>query len=62
MNQFINTRETLVTEAIDGLLRTAGGRMARLDGYASDFSTLVAQARGGSWQPVAALASATLAR
>lgn len=33
MRQFINTRETLVTEAIDGMLRTAGGRLARLDGY-----------------------------
>lgn len=33
MKQFINTRESLVTEAIDGLLRTAGGRLARLDGY-----------------------------
>jgi len=33
MKQFINTRETLVTEAIDGLLATAGGRLARLDGY-----------------------------
>jgi dihydroxyacetone kinase len=33
MPQFINTRETLVTEAIDGMLRTAGGRLARLDGY-----------------------------
>ncbi len=33
MKQFINAREALVTEAIDGLLRTAGGRMARLDGY-----------------------------
>ncbi|MEM9320126.1 MAG: dihydroxyacetone kinase subunit DhaK [Pseudomonadota bacterium] len=33
MTQFINSRETLVTEAIDGLLRTAGGRLARLDGY-----------------------------
>ena len=33
MKQFINTRETLVTEAIDGTLRTAGGRLARLDGY-----------------------------
>ena len=33
MQQFINTRETLVTEAIDGTLRTAGGRLARLDGY-----------------------------
>ncbi|MEL6769363.1 MAG: dihydroxyacetone kinase subunit DhaK [Pseudomonadota bacterium] len=33
MKQFINTRETLVTEAIDGTLRTGGGRLARLDGY-----------------------------
>lgn len=33
MKQFINAKETLVTEAIDGLLRTACGRLARLDGY-----------------------------
>ena len=33
MKQFINAKETLVTEAIDGLLRTAGGRLGRLDGY-----------------------------
>ncbi|MFN6978271.1 MAG: dihydroxyacetone kinase subunit DhaK, partial [Gemmobacter sp.] len=33
MRHFINSRETLVTEAIDGLLRTASGRLARLDGY-----------------------------
>ncbi|MBO6756594.1 MAG: dihydroxyacetone kinase subunit DhaK [Roseibium sp.] len=33
MKQFINTKENLVTEAIDGALRTAGGRLARLDGY-----------------------------
>jgi len=33
MRQFINTRETVVTEAIDGLLRTSGGRLARLDGF-----------------------------
>ena len=33
MKQFINSKETLVTEAIDGLLRTGGGRLARLDGY-----------------------------
>lgn len=33
MKQFINTKETLVTEAIDGSLRMAGGRLARLDGY-----------------------------
>ena len=33
MAQFINSKETLVTEAIDGVLRTAKGRLARLDGY-----------------------------
>ena len=33
MTQFINTRAALVTEALDGMLRTAGGRLARLDGY-----------------------------
>jgi ATP-dependent dihydroxyacetone kinase len=33
MKQFINAKETLVTEALDGLLRTAEGRLARLDGY-----------------------------
>ena len=33
MNQFINSKETLVTEAIEGMLRHAGGRLARLDGY-----------------------------
>ncbi|MEM7615453.1 MAG: dihydroxyacetone kinase, partial [Pseudomonadota bacterium] len=33
MNQFINTKDTLVTEAIDGLLKTSGGRLNRLDGY-----------------------------
>lgn len=33
MKQFINTKETLVSEALDGLLRTARGRLARLDGY-----------------------------
>lgn len=33
MKQFINSKETLVTEAIDGLLRTADGRLSRLDGY-----------------------------
>ncbi|MEZ5796970.1 MAG: dihydroxyacetone kinase subunit DhaK [Paracoccaceae bacterium] len=33
MQQFMNAKETLVTEAIDGLLRTANGRLARLDGY-----------------------------
>ncbi len=33
MTQFINTKETLVTEAIDGLIRASGGALARLDGY-----------------------------
>jgi ATP-dependent dihydroxyacetone kinase len=33
LSQFINSKETLVTEAIDGVLCTAGGRLARLDGF-----------------------------
>lgn len=33
MKTFMNSKESLVTEAIDGLLRTADGRLARLDGY-----------------------------
>jgi dihydroxyacetone kinase len=33
MAQFINKREDVVTEAIDGLLATSGGSLARLDGY-----------------------------
>lgn len=33
MAQFINARETVVIDAIDGILRGAGGRLARLDGY-----------------------------
>jgi dihydroxyacetone kinase len=33
MTQFINAKESLVTEAIDGTLRCAAGRLARLDGY-----------------------------
>ncbi len=33
MKQFMNTKETLVTEALDGLIRASSGRLARLDGY-----------------------------
>ncbi|MEM7060836.1 MAG: dihydroxyacetone kinase subunit DhaK [Pseudomonadota bacterium] len=33
MKQFMNAKDTLVTDAIDGALRTAGGRLGRLDGY-----------------------------
>lgn len=33
MAQFINAREDLVTEAIDGLLAASGGALWRLDGY-----------------------------
>jgi triose/dihydroxyacetone kinase / FAD-AMP lyase (cyclizing) len=33
MKRFFNTRDTLVTEAIDGLLLSSGGKLARLDGY-----------------------------
>ena len=33
MKQFINSKDTLITEAIDGLLRSSGDRLARLDAY-----------------------------
>lgn len=33
MSQFINKREDVVTEAIDGLLAISNGSLARLDGY-----------------------------
>ncbi len=33
MTQFINNKENLVTEAIDGLLAASGGSLRRLDGY-----------------------------
>ena len=33
MAQFINQKEDIVTEAIDGVIQTSGGALARLDGY-----------------------------
>ncbi len=33
MAQFINDKEKLVTDAIDGIINVSGGRLARLDGY-----------------------------
>lgn len=33
MKQFMNAKESLVTEAIDGLVRASGGALSRLDGY-----------------------------
>ena len=33
MFQFINTKESIVTEAVDGLVAASGGKLARLDGY-----------------------------
>ena len=33
MTQFMNTRENIVTEAIDGAVMASGGRLVRLDGY-----------------------------
>jgi dihydroxyacetone kinase len=33
MKRFVNTREAIVTEAIDGLLFSSEGSLARLDGY-----------------------------
>ena len=32
MTHFINSRETIVTEAIEGLVASSGGSLARLDG------------------------------
>ena len=33
MSAFINARDAIVAEALDGLVRVSGGRLARLDGY-----------------------------
>lgn len=33
MDQFINQKESIVTDAIDGVLAASGDRLARLDGY-----------------------------
>lgn len=33
MTQFINKKEDIVTEAIDGVVRASGGTLVRLDGY-----------------------------
>jgi dihydroxyacetone kinase len=33
MTQFMNKRENIVTEAIDGALMASGGRLVRLDGF-----------------------------
>ena len=33
MAQFVNKKEDIVTDAIDGLIVASGGRLARLDGY-----------------------------
>ena len=33
VNQFLNQKENLVTDAIDGLLEVSGGKLSRLDGY-----------------------------
>lgn len=33
MAQFVNAKENIVTEAVDGLVAASGGKLARLDGY-----------------------------
>ncbi len=33
LNQFFNKKESIVTDAIDGVVASSGGRLARLDGY-----------------------------
>ena len=33
MAQFINEKDKIITDAIDGIINVSGGRLARLDGY-----------------------------
>ena len=33
MTQFMNSKENIVTEAVDGIVAASGGKLARLDGY-----------------------------
>ncbi|WP_394690986.1 dihydroxyacetone kinase subunit DhaK [Hoeflea sp.] len=33
MTQFMNQKESIVTDAVDGIVATSGGKLARLDGY-----------------------------
>ena len=33
MTLFMNSKEDIVNEAVDGLIACSGGRLARLDGY-----------------------------
>ena len=33
MKQFMNSKETLITDAVDGIVRCSGGKLARLDGF-----------------------------
>lgn len=33
MTQFMNQKESIVTDAVDGIIATSGGKLARLDGY-----------------------------
>ena len=33
MAQFINRKEDIVTDAIDGIITASGGTLTRLDGY-----------------------------
>lgn len=33
MDQFVNKKESIVTEAVDGLVAASGGKLARLNGY-----------------------------
>ena len=42
MAQFVNSKEHIVTEALDGLVAASGGRLVRLDGY--PFVRVVARA------------------
>ena len=33
MTQFVNKKEDIVTDAVDGIVAASGGKLARLDGY-----------------------------
>ena len=59
---FINTRETIVTEALDGLIATSGGRLVRLDGYPEIKVVLRADLRSGARSPSSPAAAPATSR
>ena len=59
---FINAREAIVTEALDGLIACSGGRLARLDGYPEIKVVLRADWDRPMWPSSPAAAPATSRR